>query len=120
MAADAWQRQRLASICAPPTNRFGSKSWEKHDVRAAPHAWPETFLGRSRCLPALPDGREQLVMSNYLSIGVDAARSNPDLGAMPTDDLCNAVATSRGTRPPVMPILAVAAADISRALVLRS
>ena len=59
-------------------------------------------------------------IESCLSIGVDAARSDPDPGAMPTDDLCNAVATSRGTRPPVMPILAVAAADISRALVLRS
>lgn len=59
-------------------------------------------------------------IESCLSIGVDAARSDPDPGAMPTDDLWNAVATSRGTRPPVMPILAVAAADISRALVLRS
>ena len=58
-------------------------------------------------------------IESCLSIGVDAARSNPDLGAMPTDDLCNAVATSRGTRPPVMPILAVAAGH-PRALVLRS
>ena len=109
-----------ANLPADPGGDVGSRGIESSGTRQASTVAANgevscQLLPDARTPRSNPIDRPSNRTESCFSIGVETM----PVGVM-TDDLWNAVATSRGTRPAPPPSLAVAAADISRALVLRS